>query len=152
MKFPASMRRLLRLRESLERQEEMKVALAAARVGAASFGLDAARRQSRGEQDALQAALREREAVDGAELQVSGLQREAEAERERQLRDHLARLESAHALQVEILLARRRERRTLDILEEHCRRAQRRQQERREQAALDEAFLLTRPPGGGSDH
>lgn len=152
MKFPGSMQRLLRLRKSLERQEEMKVALAGARVGAARAGLDAARHQSREERDALQRELRGSDAVDGAELQVSGLQREAEAGREQRLREQLARLQAAHALQVEILQARQRERKTLDILEEHCVRAERRQQERREQAALDEAFLLRQPVGEEPKH
>ena len=141
-KFSGSLQRLLRLRQSLERQEEMKVALAAARVGAARGGLDEARRQSRGEQDALQRELRDpAEPIAGAALQVSGLQRQAEAERERRLREQLARVQAAHALQVEILTARRRDRKTLDTLEHNRRQALRREQDRREQAALDEAYL-----------
>jgi flagellar biosynthesis chaperone FliJ len=152
-KFSGSMQRLLRLRRSLEHQEEMKVALAAAHVGAARGGLDAARRQSRGEQDALQRELRDAEhPVDGSALQASGLQREAESGREQRLREQLTRVQAAHALQVEVLTARRRERKTLDLLEERSREAQRRERDRREQAALDEAFLLRLAPRGESKH
>lgn len=153
MKFPNSMQRLLRLRKSLERQEEMKVALAAARVGSARNGLDEARRQGRGEHEALLRDLHTPDAtVSGAELQVSGLQRQAETGRELRLKEQLDRLKAAHALQVEILQARQRDRKTLDILEEDSRRAERRQRDRRDQAALDETYLLNRPPREESRH
>ncbi|HUX65949.1 MAG TPA: hypothetical protein VMV31_00515 [Terriglobales bacterium] len=138
--FHESLRRLLRLRQSLERQEEMKLSLAAARLHAARAGLEQARAAGQQQQQAMRIALTDQ--LSGAELQVAVLQRQADAEREQRLQAHMAAMQSAHADQTDVLLGRTRDRKILDLLQAHCQKIERRNQLRREQAALDEAFLL----------
>lgn len=138
--FHESLRRLLRLRQSLERQEEMKLSLAAARLNAARAGLEQARAAGQQQQQAMRIALTDQ--LSGAELQVAMLQRQADTGREQRLQAKMAELQTAHAEQTQTLLGRTRDRKILDLLQAHCQKIERRNQLRREQAALDEAFLL----------
>lgn len=138
--FQESLRRLLRLRQSLERQEEMKLALANARLQAARAGLEQARAASSAQQQATRAALTQR--LSGAELHLAAMQEETAAGRELRLAGQVQEMKSAHSEQRTVLLDRTRERKILDLLHDHCQRIERREQLRREQAALDEAFLL----------
>ena len=148
MSFSQSMQRLLRLRQSLERQEEMKLSLANAKLQKARRGLAEEQQNSRAEQAALLERLHGAEAaapVSAAELQVAHLQREAERSRERHLETAVQQLSAAHKEQAQALGVRTRERKTLDALRAQHLEEQRREQLRRDQAAADEAFLL-RPP------
>lgn len=140
MKFTASLQRVLQLRRSLERQEEMKLSLLAARRQAIAAAEEGNRAQARSEQSALLRDLSTE--VSGAELQLAGLRHEVEAERTARLRLEAVQAERAQLQQQLVLLHRTSERETLDTLAAHCREAERRNRLRRDQAALDEAFLL----------
>ncbi|TAN21358.1 MAG: hypothetical protein EPN33_12085 [Acidobacteria bacterium] len=142
MKFTASLQRVLQLRRSLERQEEMKLSRLAARRQAITAAEAGNRAEARSEQSALLRDLSSE--VSGAELQLAGLRHEIEAERAVRLRLEAVQAERAQLQQQLVLLHRTRERETLDTLEAHCREAERRERLRRDQAALDEAFLLRR--------
>ena len=138
MSFTSSLERLLMLRRSLERQEEMKLALIAAKLQAAMLAL-------RATQEARSHASSGRfsdGARSGSFLQISDLQYETACARERQLQTELSALRSAHQEQCAVLLERTRERKILETLRERQLAAQRREQLRRMQASLDELFLL----------
>jgi len=150
MNFDRSLQRLLRLRRSLERQEELKLAVASTRLQSARSGLDQARDASRHGHDALNQQLTEVDSVGGAELQAAALRHEIERERGRHMLAAVEAAQTAHREQCAALLARTREREVLDILREHDESARRSESVRREQAAHDEIFLLRRP--GSSDH
>lgn len=147
MNFSASMRRLLQLRRSLERQEEMRMAMVSARLHAVEAEQQSNHEGGQREYYAVVHGLAGE--TSGAELQSEGLRRGVEQERAERLRAQAARLQAEQARQRQLLLERTRERETLDTLQQHFRRVQQRQRLRREQAALDEGFLLIRtgPPG-----
>lgn len=150
MNFDRSMHRLLRLRRSLERQEELKLAVANARLQSARSGLDQARDASHHGHEALNQQLAEEDPVGGAELQAAALRRDIECERRLHMQSAVEAAQTAHNEQRTALLARTREREVLDILREHHETARRREQDRRQQAAHDETFLLRQP--ASSDH
>ncbi|MGH9394423.1 MAG: hypothetical protein ACRD1E_09665 [Terriglobales bacterium] len=139
MSFGPSLSRLLRLRRSLERQEELKLAMASGRMHAARAGLEQAQDAGRRQQQAVRAELSGQ--LSGAELQSADWQRGVASARERRLAGELEAAQAAQADQRRTLLERTRERKTLDTLQAHSREADLKQELRREQAELDEAFL-----------
>src|SRR6185312_14268931 len=88
MPIPASMRRLLRLRESLERQEEMELAFAAARLRDAEACATTAHAAEQKAQTALRHELEQ--TVSGAELQAAQFSQQAGEQREQILGAQLA--------------------------------------------------------------
>lgn len=151
MNFSDSMHRLLRLRKSLEHQEELKLTVANRKLQNARHGLAAEQQRNLEQQGDLlkrmEAAAAHPDAapVTAAELHAAALLREAERHRERQLESAVNHAHAAHQDQTHALRARTRDRETLDALRDHYLAEQRRLQTRKDQAASDEAYLL-RPP------
>ncbi|MGH9518762.1 MAG: hypothetical protein ACRD2D_03900 [Terriglobales bacterium] len=150
MNFSDSMHRLLRLRKSLEHQEELKLTVANRKLQNARHGLAAEQQRNLEQQTELLTRLEAAAAPDAApvtaaELHAAALQREAERHRERQLESAVTHAHAAHQDQTHALRARTRDRETLDALRDHYLAEQRRLQIRKDQAASDEAYLL-RPP------
>ncbi|MGH9466329.1 MAG: hypothetical protein ACRD1Y_03140 [Terriglobales bacterium] len=148
MKFTPSLQRLLQLRRSLERQEEMKLSLLAARRQAAEQDRERERECERREQVELLDGLRDR--LSGAELQAAGLRHAVDTLRTARLQAEAEQAAVAQAGQRQIWLERTRERETLSTLAAQCHEQEVRERRREDQAALDEAFLLdpARPRGG----
>lgn len=140
MTFSRSMQRLLRLRESLERQEELKMALTSARLQAAQAAQATQHAQQRTEQESQLRALKAGTA--GSELQASGLRQGVDEQRRERLNAVTAVRQSEQAAQRGVLLGARRDRETLTTLSTRFQRARQRERTRREQAAADEAYLL----------
>jgi hypothetical protein len=140
--FSRSLQRLLRLRQSLERQEELKMALASARLYAVQAEQSAQQAQERAQQETLLADLHLGTA--GAELQSAGLRQTVGQQRQQRLREQAAAAQSAQTAQRAVLLDARRGRETLTTLAARFQQARERERTRREQAAQDEAYLLYR--------
>ncbi|MGH9480280.1 MAG: flagellar FliJ family protein [Terriglobales bacterium] len=139
MAFSPSMRRLLHLRESLERQQELRVAQAAAHLQRARAELghsQASRRRVLGHQAGELAA-----GASGAELAATDLQRQTELARAQRLQLEVERLRAAHAAACSRLAERTRDRKTLDTLAQESRAHELREAARRLQSAQDENFL-----------
>jgi flagellar biosynthesis chaperone FliJ len=141
--FSRSLQRLLRLRQSLERQEELKMALASARLQAARTEQSQQQAQERARQETLRADLHQGTA--GAELQSAGLRQTVEQQRRQRLREQAVAAQSEQMAQRAVLLEARRGRETLATLAARFHEARERERTRREQAAQDEAYLLRRP-------
>lgn len=136
--FSRSLHTLLRLRQSLERQEEMKLALATQRLATAEGRLGSEQESRRREHDA---ALREMsEGVDGAGLSLAEQQWHSAGARAQRLRGQVGELAQVRATQVEALVGRVRERKVLENLRERRDREARVEQERRSQQGADDAF------------
>lgn len=137
------MQRLLRLRESLERQQELRVAQAAAELQRARSALDHSQANQRRALGQLASELPD--GASGAELAAGELQRQAEAERAQRLQQEVERRRAAHAAACARLAERTRERKTLDTLAAENRARELREADRRLQAAQDENFLRRKP-------
>ena len=144
MAAPAPLERLLDLRRSLERQEEMRLALVAGRLHSA--GAEVAHAQAERRRAGPLAGADE---ANGAELQAGSLWHAAACERERRLVGVLAEVQAAHDQQRQALLERVRERKILEALLDRRLAVRMREQLRREQRALDEGFLLRNRPAAG---
>lgn len=150
MNFSDSMHRLLRLRKSLEHQEELKLTVASRKLQNARHGLAAEQEHSLRQQAELlerleQAAAPDAPPVTAAELHAASIQREAERARQRQMETAVTQLHAAHLDQTQALRSRTRDRETLDALRDRYMNEQRLVRARKDQAAADEAYLL-RPP------
>jgi flagellar export protein FliJ len=141
MSFPPSLERLLSLRQSLERQEEMRLAV-----------INGERENVRAALAALQLQMRQLGAgalaqageVSGAELQSAACRQMSLAEIERQLQLRADELERAHRAQCQRLAERQQARKILEALRDRRLAFERVDERRREQARLDEIFLLRR--------
>ncbi len=131
-----ALERLLELRRGLERQEEMKLAVAGKRLQDARAAVQNARL-------ALLnlGGLGANEEASGAELQAGDVQHAVAIERERHLETVLAEVQKAHRAQCEALMERTRQRKILETLSERKRAIHERDLLHREQARMDEAFL-----------
>lgn len=151
MGFPPSLARLLILRQSLERQEELKLAMIANRLLAATRELEAARRgrhqNERSRFDEFENSVGEvfTGASTGSLLHAAGMSRAAALGREQRLADAVAELQTAHRAQCAALAIRTRDRKILETLRDRHRETQRREQLRRLQSSLDEMYLLRHP-------
>lgn len=139
--FQASLNRLLSLRQSLERQEEMRLAVIASHLEAARRdleGVEAERRQF------STAQITARAEASGAELQAAALRQNLLAEAEQQLQLQIAEITAAHQAQCQRLAERRQARKILETLRDHHAAAAGLESRRRDQARLDEQFLMRR--------
>ena len=141
MAFQRSLARLLSLRQSLERQEEMRLALLAGRLNAARTALEAAHTQIR---ELSPGRLTHGGSAGGAELQAAALRQSCLAERLPHLRAQIDELAAAHQAQCRRLAACQQARKILETLRDQRAAVERLQERRREQATLDELFLLRR--------
>lgn len=142
MAFRFSLEAVLRLRRSLERQQELRLLAANQQVARGQQGME----QIDGRRRALQAEqTRDLGAgVTAAELRF-GLQCEAELLRQRrELEPQLARLQQWRDQQREIFQQARRARQTLEKIREQQWQQYRQDASRREQRSLDDLFLLRR--------
>jgi len=141
MAFQRSLARLLSLRQSLERQEEMRLALIAGRLASARAALEAAHMQMR---EFSSGRLTGADGTCGAELQAAALRQTSLAEHLPRLRGNIDELAAAHHAQCLRLTERQQARKILETLRDRRAAAQRLKEQRREQATLDELFLLRR--------
>lgn len=141
MGFPPSLARLLSLRQSLERQEEMRLAVINGEREKARAALAALHEQIR---QLGAGALMQAGDTSGAELQSAACRQTSLAEIEAMLTQRLQELAQAHQAQCQRLAERRQARKILEALRDRRLAAELVDERRREQSRLDEIFLLRR--------
>jgi flagellar export protein FliJ len=142
MPFRFSLQAVLHFRQSMERQQELRLRAANQQVARSQHGIeqiDLRRRALQAEQSRELGA-----GITAAELRF-GLQCEAELLRHRkELELQLARLQQLRDRQQEILEQARRARETLESVRDQQLKVYKQEAGRREQRSLDDLFLLRR--------
>lgn len=141
MGFPPSLARLLSLRQSLERQEEMRLAVINGEQEKVRAALAALQQQLR---QLGAGAMTQAGDISGAELQSAACRQMSLAETEAVLKQRLEDLARAHQAQCQRLAERRRARKILEALRDRRLAVEQVEERRRDQARLDEIFLLRR--------
>ena len=139
MAFRFPLQSVLRLRQSLEHQQELRLHTANLQVGRVKRQIDQLDRSIRDTQQesSRQLASGTRAAAIRFALEVDSILRG----RRRELELELLRVTLHRDQQQQVFQQARRDRETFEILREHKLREYRREQGRREQKSLDELFL-----------
>lgn len=142
MAFRFSLQTILRLRESYERLERMRLLALTAAVAQLKLEIHALDAESAG----AQRRLREKLAggLSGAEMQFEAACEKLRAEHKKALEEKLRATEKMHAKQQAAYRLARQKRRILENLRERRREEYKREQARREQQQLDEIHSIHR--------
>lgn len=142
MPFQFSLRALLRLRQTYEKRERMRLALLNAAYSRLEQEYEEARRQKR--LGVEQLGNRLRDGIFGSELRAAAAAVQQSADRQLQLREQMEAVKLQARKQTELFLEAQKERKILDSLRERELRAYELDENRREQQGIDDLFVQRR--------